>query len=199
MKSAKKPGRPRLYDPKTALAAASDVFGEFGHSAATLDRLSEATGMARPSLYAAFGDKDSLFRQALSEFQKNMSHGSERALAEPTLEHALTQFYYQALDMYLPNGTPRGCLLFAVALVDAPTNEAVQREVLRTIQHLDAKLHGRFKRAIDEGELPKSTDAAQLANLATAVLHSLSVRARAGQSRRSLRAFARKSAQLLAA
>jgi len=175
------------------------VFWECGYSGATLDRLSAATGMSRPSLYGAFGNKEALFQSALTHFRSRMESALEGSLAQPRLEAALEGFYLSALEIYLGSGEgPRGCLLFTVAAVPAAENEPLREEILAAIRGLDRALAGRFRQAIGDGELDAGCDAELRAGMAAAVLHSLSVRARAGQSRRSLRAFARKCAHVLA-
>ena len=191
-------GRPRAYDPEEALEAAMGVFWEHGFAGATLDMLGEATGMSRPSLYGAFGDKHAIFEKSVERFGARMRVKLNKALAQEHLVQALTSFYLGALKLYLDNG-PRGCLVFGVAAVDAAGDPHVRELVAKTVSDLDAALRARVELAIQQGELSKKSDARQLARLASAVLHSLSVRARSGETPRSLRRFARESAALILA
>jgi AcrR family transcriptional regulator len=190
-------GRPRQYDPEEALDAAMGVFWAKGYAAASLTDLSEATRMNRPSLYAAFGDKRSIFLRALHRYSARMAVEVGRALAAEALDAALFDYYARMIDIFLSGEPgPRGCMVATSASVEAPTDAEVQEIVRGSVDRLDAALGDRFRRAADEGLLA-GEEARSRARLATAVLHSLSVRARAGHSRRALRKFARESVALL--
>src|SRR5437764_14377022 len=113
-KSAKPPeprrrGRPRGYDPAVALSRAAEIFWKAGYAGTSLDDLSAATGMNRPSLYGAFGDKHALYRTILERYRENARVGMKAALANDVpLREALRRVYDMALAMYLPkNGSPR--------------------------------------------------------------------------------------------
>ena len=193
-------GRPRQYDPEAALDAAMTLFWERGFSATSLSDLSEATGMKRPSLYAAFGDKRSIFLRTLQRFEAGMQESLGAPLMqEPDLERGLTRFYFTAIDHYLA-GDPghRGCMVVSTASVESVGDADIRELLRRTITSLDGLLSERMRRAAAQGQLA-SEDASARGSLATAVLHSLSVRARAGHSRRGLRKFARESVALLVA
>ncbi len=174
-----------------------NVFWERGYAATSLTDLTKATGMNRPSLYAAFGDKHSIFLKTLHRFGARMAREVAVALADEDLERALTEFYLRSIDVYM-SGTPahRGCMVASAASVDAVSDAEVRVLLLGTIEALDAALTERFRGAVEEGALTRR-EASQRGRLATAVLHSLSVRARAGQSRRALRKFARESVAIL--
>ncbi|MCA9716995.1 MAG: helix-turn-helix transcriptional regulator [Myxococcales bacterium] len=174
-----------------------NVFWERGFSATSLSDLSEATGMNRPSLYAAFGDKRTLYLKALQSYSARMGRELAATLAADELERALTGFYYKMVEKFVSGaGEARGCMVASSASADA-MNDADVRAVLNgSVERLDAALVERFRRAADEGLL-SPRDVGRLGPLATAVLHSLSVRARAGDNRRALRKFARESVSLL--
>ncbi len=191
-------GRPREYDPQLALDAALAVFWERGFSGTSLTDLSEATGMNRPSLYAAFGDKRALFHRALERFGARMAEElGEPLMQQPDLRIGLTEFYFTAIDIYL-SGEPghRGCMVVSTASVETASDEEARDVLHRTIGRLDGLLGQRFDRAAQDGQL-SCADASARGALATAVLHSLSLRARAGHGRRALRKFARESIELL--
>src|SRR5437763_16600228 len=107
----KKRGRPRAYDPATALARAADKFWKAGYAGTSLDDLAAATGMNRPSLYAAFGDKRDLYLKTLEHYRDESRALARAAMADdPALRVLLTRFYAVALDLYLAGEEqPRGC------------------------------------------------------------------------------------------
>jgi AcrR family transcriptional regulator len=184
----RKRGRPRAYDPAAAFAAVTDTFWEKGFQGASLDDLAAAAGMNRPSLYAAFGDKKAMYLEALARIRAQVNAGLCAILdAGLTPQAALSQFYLRALPIYLSGERgPRGCLTICTASVEAASDPDIRAALARMLDDIDAKLARLF---------PAKDKA--LAPLAAAVLHSLAVRARAGQSPRSLKMLAETAAALL--
>jgi TetR/AcrR family transcriptional regulator, copper-responsive repressor len=184
----RKRGRPRAYDPATAFAAVTAAFWEKGYQGASLDDLAAATGMNRPSLYAAFGDKKAMYLEALARIRVQVNAGIDAILAAGLKPRdALLRFYLQALPVYLSGERgPRGCLTICTASVEAATDEDVRAALSRMLDDIDAKLARLFPAK------EKSR-----AMLASAVLHSLAVRARAGQTPRSLKAMAEAAVETL--
>ena len=183
-------GRPRAYDRQQALAQARDAFWQAGFAATSMDDLSAATGMNRPSLYAAFGDKQRLYLELLERYTStaNQAIAVEFALKQP-LARTLTRFYRYALALYLPEaGTPRGCFLTGTAVSEAAANPQVREKLLAGLSGFTRALERRLRRARDEGEIDAQADPAALADIASAVLHSVAIRARAGDSRAALNA-----------
>src|SRR5262245_26684556 len=117
----KRRGRPRAYDPDVAIARAIEAFWPAGYSATSLDDLSGALGMNRPSLYAAFGDKHDLYLKALTQYWRFGRDAMRDALAyDRPLPEALWRVYRRALSMYLPEkGEPRGCFAIGTATTEA--------------------------------------------------------------------------------
>ncbi|MET3663484.1 TetR/AcrR family transcriptional regulator [Caulobacter sp. 1776] len=186
----KKRGRPRAYDPEAALAKATETFWESGYAAASLDALSAATGMNRPSLYGAFGDKQALFQAAMQRYQAQARATMRTALGAPgTLRESLTRFYAAGLEVYLDGG-PRGCFLIGSGLSQAAVDPAIRDTVAAGVHELDAGLTRRLTMARDAGELPASADPATLARVVSGMLNALAVRARLGESRAELEAMA---------
>lgn len=143
--------------------------------------------MNRPSLYAAFGDKEAMYATAIDDYVARMWAQVGAALALPTLREALGEFYRRAIAMYLSGDEgPRGCLIACVALVEAPMHPAVGARVKATLDEIDAALERRVEAARHAGEVGVSARPAELAVFAAATLHSLAVRARAGASRATL-------------
>ncbi len=179
-------GRPRAYNPEAAIQQALDIFWHQGYSAASLDGIANAAGMNRPSLYAAFGNKHALYIKALEQYWVQAADAMRKALADNTLSlrQALTHFYQGQLSIYFSgDGQPRGCFMISTATSESMGDAPIQTFLLGRMHQLDASLETRLRAAIIAGELKKDADVAALAIVGSAVLHTLSIRARAGESR----------------
>ncbi len=186
---AKARGRPRSYDPAKVLDQARDAFWRNGYSATSLDDLSAATGLNRPSLYGAFGDKHALYLAALRHSRDEMLASQARGLANPApLRETLTVIYAGATALYLAgeNG-PRGCFLIGTAVTESRSDPEVRAILDDAFGRLDTAFAARF--AASRAELPPGADPAALGRMATAVLHSLAIRARSGADEATLRAI----------
>lgn len=184
-------GRPRKYDSQTALQAAGEVFWAQGFSGTSLDDLSAAMGMNRPSIYRAFGDKEAVYRLALAQFTRQMEEGFNHTVSHETdFREGLRKFYRAALEVYSSGETPLGCMVMCTAPAASITHLDVQSDLLQVIDQLDKRILKRVELAIDEGQISEVMDAKSLSKLIQAVLHSLAIRARAGESKTSLRRFA---------
>jgi len=186
-------GRPRAYDPDAALESALGVFWKNGYSATSLDMLAEATQMNRPSLYAAFGDKQSIYLRSFKRIAERMGIELNKRLdEEDRLTDALTQFFSHAIDIYLSKKNDlRGCFVLSTATAEATTDPKIQKSLAKVLEQSDSALENRLIRAKTDGQLERTADTTGLAFLASATLHSLSVRARAGQRRSDLEALAK--------
>jgi TetR/AcrR family transcriptional regulator, copper-responsive repressor len=185
-------GRPREYDADKALASAEDTFWKRGYAGTSLDDLAAATGMNRPSLYAAFGDKRSLYLKTLERYRDEVRAKSRELLADdPSLRVYLERFYEAALDIYFAGAKPaRGCYSIGTAATQAAVDPAVRAFLAESIRNTDAFLAGLIRRARDRKEIAANSDPGALARIATATLHTLAVRSRAGHSRKELSAVA---------
>jgi AcrR family transcriptional regulator len=193
----RKRGRPRKFEPAAALNKAMLVFWQKGLSATSLDDLASAMEMNRPSIYNAFGNKDAIYRAALEHFCGRLDQGIDESLeAEPTLEKGLIRFYDQALDVYCSEEPALGCLMMCTAPAEALTHPEIKSELASLIRRVDLKIEKRFKQAIHDGEISVDTDARLAAKVIQSVLHSLALRARAGESKLSLKKLARHSVNL---
>ena len=192
-----KRGRPRAYDPATALRQAMELFWSQGYAATSLDGLSAATGMNRPSLYGAFGDKKALYLRALEDYRAAGALSIARALALPGLREGLTEFYRSALELYLSGESPRGCFLIGTAAVEAVLDEDVRAVLHGALSDYDWMLEARMGKARDAGELPPDADIAGLAKMASAALYSLALRSRGGDSVGSLKKTAATAVDLI--
>jgi AcrR family transcriptional regulator len=195
----KRRGRPRAYEPEVALGQALALFRKDGFAATSLDDLSAATGMNRPSLYGAFGDKRELYIKAYQRYRED--YGAtvvEIFKADLPIRERLRQFYDAALDIYLLGGEgPRGCFTVMTVASDAIVDPEIRAMVLEGFQDLDKAFAWCFRTAVEKGELPKSVDIAVLAQMASATLYSLAIRARAGIPRKQLEAIVKGAVELL--
>jgi len=197
--SLKPRGRPRSYDPEKALARATDAFWRTGYSATSLDDLSAATGMNRPSLYGAFGDKHALYLATLERYTADGRHVMDEALnSGQPLREALKRVYDAALSLYFPKkDVSRGCFLIGTAATEAVRDSEIRVRLGAGLREFDRAFEARLRYAKAQGELDAAADPAALAKIASAVLHTLALRSRAGDSRASLRAIADVGVQLI--
>lgn len=187
----RKPGRPRSFDADLVFSKARDRFWERGFAGTSLDELSAATGLQRPSLYGAFGDKATLFETIAERYGVASTTAIERTLAEhDSLRAALQAVYEGAIAFYTKAHSTRGCFLVSAALAEAPQNERAEAIAARTFASFDKLFAKRFRAARARGELPAHANDQALSRLATATLHSLAVRARSGAPRTELRKLA---------
>lgn len=187
---AKRRGRPRAYDPEVALAKATDIFWAQGFAGASLDDLSAATGMNRPSLYGAFGDKQALFKSALDRYMDSSRAAMSQAFrGGGALREVLTRIYHTALGFYLSDDAGgRGCFLASAGLGQALVDDEVRQTVADGMHELDRAVEGLMTRRQARGELPPTVDPVVLGRVASMMMNALSVRARAGETREQLEA-----------
>jgi TetR/AcrR family transcriptional regulator, copper-responsive repressor len=192
MESARKPrGRPRGYDPGVALARARDAFWRAGYAATSLDDLAAAMGINRPSLYAGFGDKRDLYVAAVAGYAADSRAWLAEELAKPRPLHAaLRAIYRGAMAFYLAGGDgPRGCFLVGTAVTESTSDERVRSIVDSTFDAFTDLFAERFVQAAGEGELSSAAVPRALAQIATATLNTLALRARTGAKRKVLNAL----------
>ena len=182
-------GRPRCFDCDQALDRAMDVFWEKGYEAASLQELTEAMGINPPSLYAAFGDKEGLFVEAVKRYYSKVQ-GACPFADEPTARGAVEKLLTELATHFTSSNKPRGCLATMAMTTTATTSERVQKILSDEQAKARANLRARIQRGVDEGELPAGTDAGTLANLYGAVIAGMSLQAKTGATRKSLVAMA---------
>lgn len=186
----KRRGRPRAYEPDVALGRALDLFRRDGFSATSLDDLSAATGMNRPSLYGAFGDKRELYIKSYQRYRDDARTAMVDIFrSEAPLRERLKRIYAIALDIYTEGESPRGCFTVMTAASEAVSDPAIRGMVLEGFVELDKAFATCFGIAKERGELPASTDATVLAHLASATIHTVAIRARAQVPRKELEAI----------
>jgi AcrR family transcriptional regulator len=183
-------GRPRTFDLDEALDRALRVFWRKGYEGTTLPDLTEAMGINRPSLYAAFGSKEGLFRKALDRYSARAKALMDEALREPTARAAACRFLRSTADALTDPRHPRGCLAVQGALSCGEEAEPIRRELASCRASVEAALRGRFERARKEGDLPPGADPADLARYIATVIQGMAVQAAGGAGRDELRRVA---------
>jgi AcrR family transcriptional regulator len=186
-------GRPLGFDPAKALDQALRVFWEHGYEGTSLADLTEAMGINRPSMYATFGNKETLFRKALHRYEKLAANCRDKGLEEPTARGAVEKILLGSADALSEPGHPRGCLMVQGALTCGDESDAVRRELRARRAAGEAAIRERLERAKAEGDLPAEADAAELAGYVTTVLQGMSVQATSGASREKLRGIAERA------
>jgi AcrR family transcriptional regulator len=183
-------GRPRGFDRDAALHVAMEVFWERGYEGTSISELTRALGINSPSLYAAFGSKEDLFREAVSLYDAQEGSVTERALRdEPTARAAIEAMLRENADMYADPGNPSGCMVVLGTTTWTPDNEDI-REFLAALRHKPQELmRARLERAAEAGELPPGADAEALAAYYNTVLEGLSIQARDGATRETMHAI----------
>ncbi|MFC0250141.1 TetR/AcrR family transcriptional regulator [Citricoccus parietis] len=183
-------GRPRTFEPETALDAAVETFWRHGYEAAGLAELTEAMGISRPALYRAFGDKSQLFRAALERYiARNMGY-VEAALTEPSARMVAEAFLTGNAEAVTTPGQPPGCLSVQAMVTDEAETFSLLAENRRVIQE---RLADRFRRAIGDGDLPSGEDAEDLARFLITLTTGFAIRAADGETRQALVALARRA------
>lgn len=187
----KRRGRPRAYEPDVALGKALDLFRRQGFAATSLDDLSEATGMNRPSLYGAFGDKRELYIKSYQRYREDARASMvEIFRQEMPVRQRLERIFASALNIYLSGETgPRGCFTVVTAASEAVGDPEIRAMVIDGLTELDKAFTNCFRRAKENGELPGSADPAALAQLASATVHTIAIRSRARVPRKELEAI----------
>lgn len=179
-------GRPRSFDPEAALDCAMRVFWKKGYLGTSLSDLTEAMGINRPSLYAAFGNKESLFRKALHRYNDGPARYLQEALREPTARQVGEHLLRGAVEIGTDLKNPRGCLWLHGVLSCGDTADRAREDMATRRLTGEAELKKRFKRAIAERDLPEDTDPAALARWVMTLNFGLSVQAALGASRAEL-------------
>jgi AcrR family transcriptional regulator len=185
-------GRPRAFDREQALAIALDLFWRHGYDGTSIPQLTTAMGISPPSLYAAFGSKDALYREAiklyLSRYNGFMNFFFEE---EITARDAVEQALLAAAKQFSAPGHAPGCMISNAELQAAPENESLAAEITKFRQAAQNILYTRLEAARKSGELPMNTDTASLAAFYAMVSQGMSVQARDGASAAMLKRLAK--------
>jgi AcrR family transcriptional regulator len=195
----KRRGRPRAFEPEVALGKAMDAFRDGGFAATSLDDLSEAMGINRPSLYGTFGDKRDLFLKAYERYRHEMAATFAGAF-DPglTLRETLEKIYATAIDVYLAgeNG-PRGCFTVMTATSEAMADPEIRSYVQKALGSTQRTLAKRFQVAQEAGELSSTANLQVLAQIAASTVEAIAIRSRARVARVELEAIAKGTVDLI--
>lgn len=183
-------GRPRAFDTDKALDAALQVFWRKGYEGTSMPDLTEAMGINRPSLYAAFGNKEELFRKALDRYAEKASFLKE-ALAEPSARKVAEKLLMGTADALTEPCNPRGCLAVQGALSCGEEASVIRNELAARRAAGEAAIKERLQRAKIEGDLPKDSHPGDLARYIATVTQGMAVQAAGGATRKDLRQVAR--------
>lgn len=179
-------GRHREFDAEVALEAALLVFWKNGYEGSSFDDLTRATGVARPSLYATFGNKESFFRKALERYEVRYMAFMTSALQEPKVHDAVRRIFNGMLDTHTLGGESRGCLGINGALACSEGAETIRQELINRRLDSETALLKRLERAKQEGELSPSAHCEMLARYLMTVAQGMAVQAKAGVTREKL-------------
>jgi TetR/AcrR family transcriptional regulator, copper-responsive repressor len=187
----KRRGRPRAYEPDVALGRALDLFRTSGFAATSLDDLSAATGMNRPSLYGAFGDKRELYIKSYERYRENARAAlADIFRAQLPVRKRLERIYQIALDIYVSGDEgPKGCFTVLTAASEAVNDPVIRAMVVDALAELDKAFASCFRIGKERAELPDDADPVVLSQLASATLHTVAIRSRAHVPRKELEAI----------
>ena len=183
-------GRQREFDVDQALEAALGVFWRKGYEGTSYTDLTQATGVERPGLYSAFGNKEALFRQALARYYEHYLAFFTEALLQPTSRQVAEHILRGVAELNTRYPDRTGCLGIHGVLAGSDDSEPIRKTLIEARAGGETALRERFERAKTEGDLPESANCAALAAFVMAVTHGMAVQAKAGFSRETLEAVA---------
>ncbi|WP_445191655.1 TetR/AcrR family transcriptional regulator [Sphingomonas sp. Tas61C01] len=173
-------GRPREFDVDDALAKALTVFWRNGYEAASMTELTAAMGITKPSLYAAFGNKEALFHKALDLYEREKLTYMTSALEAPTARGVAERLLRGALEMQTSSCDPKGCLGVISTAACGAEAEPIKAEVMKRRASSEAALIARFERAVAEGEVPTHLTAPALVRFLFALMQGLAIQGGSG-------------------
>jgi AcrR family transcriptional regulator len=183
-------GHFRIFDTEEALDRAMEIFWQRGYEGASLSELTKAMGISRPSLYAAYGNKEELFYKVLDRYAEGPAAFCSDALLERTAYEVVKRLLNDTIDNVTNPSTPLGCLSVQAALSTGEEVEPIRQEVNSRRASIEIALCRRLEQAKLDGDLPADSDPAILARYITTFNQGMSVQASAGTSREALHQIA---------
>lgn len=178
-------GRPRSFDREAALEAALEVFRAKGFEGASLADLTAAMGINPPSLYAAFGDKEGLFLEAVKRYRQKIGESCP-FVCEPTARAAIERLLTELAREYTGPHHARGCLMVMASTTSSASSAKLQAALADERAAGRARLRARIEQGVKDGDVPRDADVSALTNFYTAVIAGMSLQARDGASRKTL-------------
>ncbi len=174
----RKRGRPRVLDPQVGLEKAALLFWEHGYEGTSIADLTQAMGVTPPSLYATFGSKEDLYRQALDYAMEGENRRRAEALRGAASAYDVMAFYlHDVAESISQPGKPRGCIVSSAVLQHSEASASVAQDVAARREAATQAMKDRFNRAVSDGELPADTDTDSLARFYAAVVQGMSAQA----------------------
>jgi AcrR family transcriptional regulator len=189
-------GRPRSFDEGKAIESATRVFWEKSYQGATMADLTEATGLNRSSIHAAFGSKEGLFLNVMERYWKGPMSYIPRALAEPTLPRVVEALIRGIVTFLSIPGNPKGCLAIHGALVCGMNGESVEQMMTELRKSIESLMKKRIQQAQREGQLGKEVDAADYARYIGVIMTGIGIQALNGVNGAELTRLADMALQL---
>ena len=183
-------GRPRGFDENKALDAAMHVFWKKGYEGASLSGLTRAMHIERPSLYAAFGNKEALFRKVLDRYSCTVAGFIPEAFSEPTARGVVERMLFGMAHVLSAPGNQPCCMFTQSVLSSGDESAVIRREMGIRGKRAEADLRKRLERAKREGDLPADANTGDLVRYVYTVSHGMAIQAKAGASRAQLRRIA---------
>jgi AcrR family transcriptional regulator len=186
MRSVEKIIRPRGFDKEAALAAALREFWSRGFEGVSVDELTAAMGVSRPTLYTVFGGKEELFRRALDHYEREEATFYRDSAEAPTAKGVAERMLRGGLDMFLRGSNPPGCLYVTHLVARGAEADAIRAEIIARTRAGEQALYSRFERALREGDLPANADPVGLVHVLMGLVQGLAVQASSGAPRNAL-------------
>lgn len=180
-------GRPKEFDVEKALDSALRIFWSKGYEGTSLQDLTNAMGINKPSLYSTFGNKEQLFRKALDRYFDSKKVAIEKALNQPTVRGVVAQLLNEFAESQTNPENPPGCLVVQSALVSGEHADCIRKELINRRLASEATICNRFERAKKEGDLPEGIEPTDLARYVTTISQGMSVQATSGANCEQLR------------
>lgn len=182
-----KAGRPKEFDIEKALDSALTVFWRKGYEGTSLQDLTIAMGINRPSLYATYGNKEELFRKALDRYFDTRKSVIDNALNQPTTYKVIEELLYEFADSHTNPDNPPGCLVVQSALVCGEESDCIKKELISRRLSMETALCNRFERAKKEGDFPENIEPTDFARYIATISQGMSIQAANGASSDQLR------------